>query len=283
MGERGLSALRVFGVLLVLGALALAVTKVDAGSGRAKAHAVSAGGAAAMTDSVVGDAVVRAGEMKPGSTVAGTVTVRNDGDATGAFRLSQADVLDTPGSGGGRLSTMLRMTVEDASSGRRYYRGVLGGMKDQPLGYLRAGDEREYRFTVSYPRGETDDSFAGSRVETTFDWTAATGEPPPVRDVRRPTVLARAQRFDGRSIALALTCSEWCEVVGLSSGAWAKSPEPLEPGEPGLRTVVLSPAEAGALEGLRARTGDAALPLRISVADDAGNRSTARMAVRRAR
>ena len=268
-------------LLLAVVAVVVLVTKVDAGgAGRAKARAMSASGAAAMTDSVVGDAVVRAGEMKPGSSVAGTVKVENSGDAAGAFRLAQVDVLDTPGAGGGRLSTKLRMTIEDAHGGRRLYRGVLGAMKDRPLGYLGAGDEREYRFTLAYPRGGTDGAFTGSRVETTFDWTATTGEPPPVRDTRPPTVLVDAQRFDGRTVVLALTCGERCEVVGLSSGAWAASPEPLEAGRPALRTVVLSPAQAGALEGLRARSGAAALPIQVTLADAAGNRATARAAVR---
>src|SRR5215217_2683879 len=149
--------------LLVVVALVVVVTQVDAGSGRAKVRTMSASGAASMSGTVAGDAVVRAGDMKPGGSVAGTVTVKNSGDAPGAFRLAQVDVLDTPGSGGGRLSRMLRMTVEDASRGRRFYSGALGGMRNQALGYLRPGEERVYRFTVTHPaRAAGGDAYAGS-------------------------------------------------------------------------------------------------------------------------
>src|SRR5215212_7433649 len=123
--------------LLAVAALVVLVTQVDAGSGRAKVRTMSASGAASMSGSAAGDAVVRARDMKPGGSVSGTVTVKNSGDATGAFRLAQIDVLDAPGAGGGRLSRMLRMTVEDASRGRRFYSGALGGMRDEALGYLR--------------------------------------------------------------------------------------------------------------------------------------------------
>jgi hypothetical protein len=251
--------------LVAVVALVLVVTRVDAGSGRARTDVLSATGAASLTKAVAGDAVLRTGPMKPGQRVSGTVSVKNDGDATGAFQLAQSDVLDTPGQGGGRLSTLVRLNVVDQTSGRRVYQGKLGAMAAYPLGYLRAGERRTYGFTVEFPSGAPPgDAYAGSQVETTFDWSAKTGEPGPARDTTPPTVLVQTtgtQGFDGRSLTVAITCSESCELDGLPS---ASGPGRLEAGHPTLVTIDLSRAK---------------LPLRITAADPAGNRTTASAAV----
>jgi len=262
---------RIGGALLVLAAVALIVTQVDAGDGRARPRVLSATGAAALTKTVAGDAVVRAGGMEPGQSVSGTVTVKNDGDATGAFRMAQLDVLDVPGSGGGRLSAKLDLTVDDARTGRRVYRGVLGAMSEHALGYLRPGEQHAYRFTLAYPPQTPDNAYAGSRVESTFDWTAATAEPPaaePRRDAAPPVVVAQTvppQGADAGTVTVALTCNERCTVAGVSGGALVGRAPRLEPGKPALQTVLLSPG---------------AEPLRITVADAAGNRTTATVAPR---
>jgi hypothetical protein len=268
------------GALVAVAVLGLLVTRVDAGSGHARAHVVSAGGAAELTKSVSGDAVLRTGAMRPGQRVSGTVTVENGGDATGAFQLAQSDVLDTPGSDGGRLSTMVRLTVEDRTTGRRIYRGRLGAMAAYPLGYLRAGEDRTYGFSLEFPAGVPRNTYAGSQAAATFDWTARTGEPPPARDTAPPTVLARAERLDGRTLRVGLTCSERCEVVGLSPGAFTSPRGSLHPGRPELRSVSLSRAEAAALYGLLRKRGQATLTLRVTVADGAGNRRTVTAALR---
>ena len=250
---------RIGGALLVLGAVALIVTQVDAGSGRAQTRVGPATGAAELTKAVSGDAVLRTGPMRPGQRVSGTVTVTNGGDATGAFQLSQSDVLDTPGPDGGRLSTMVRLTVEDRTAGRRVYQGRLGAMAAYPLGYLRAGERRTYGFTVEFPASVSRNTFTGSQAETTFDWTVKTGEPRPARDTTPPTVLVQttgAQRFGGRSLTVAVTCSEACDLAGLPGAG----DERLPAAQPTLVTIDLSRAK---------------LPLRITAEDAAGNRTTA--------
>ena len=262
---------RIGGALLVLAAVALLVAKVDAGDGRARPRVLAATGAAALTKSVGGDAVVRAGDMEPGESVSGTVTVKNDGDATGAFRLAQSDVLDVPGSGGGRLSTKLHLTVDDTGNGRRVYQGVLGAMREHALGYLPAGEQHAYRFMLAYPAQPPDDAYAGARVETTFDWTGATADPPaaePRRDTAPPVVVAQGappQRADAGTVTVALSCNERCTVAGVSGGALVGRAPRLAPGKPALQTVLLSPGTE---------------PLRITVADAAGNRATATVAPR---
>ncbi len=262
--------------MLLIGALALAVSRVDAGPRDAAADPVAATGAAVLTKGLNGDAILRTGAMKPGRSVTGTVTVGNSGDATGAFRLAQIDVLDTPGEGGGRLSAGARLRVDDLSTGRPVYAGVLGKMDGEALGYLRAGERRTYRFTLSTPAA-MGRRYTGSQVETTFDWTAATGEPPagPTGpDGTPPLVVVQsppAQRLSGRRLTIAVTCDERCTVPGGSP------PRSLAPGRPGLRTIELSRAQSDAAGRRLERQGQAAVTLRVPVTDQAGNRTTARV------
>lgn len=264
-------------LVLVGGALVFAVTRVDADADRATASAVSASGAAELKKGLGGDAVVRAGDMQPGRPVSGAVTVGNSGEATGAFRVAVIDVLDTPGPGGGRLSSQLQLRIDDATAGRTVYRGALGRMSAVGLGYLRAGERRTYRFVLDAPaRGD----YAGSRVETTFDWTAATGDPParPVRpgDAAPPAVVVQSpagQRLAGRRITVALSCSEDCTVAGASSGT-PLGPRRHSAGLPALQAIELGSAQAAALDGVLESRGRAALPLRVTVVDAAGNRTT---------
>ena len=242
--------IRAAGLLVALGAFALVVTRVDAGPDRASVRVVSATGAASTSDSLAGDVVVRASGMGPGNQAVGTVTAANAGDATGAFRLKQSDVLDTPGPDGARMSTMLGLNVDDGRTGRPVYRGVLGAMDEHPAGYLRAGEERTYRFTLTFPAQAPAGPYSGSRVETTFDWTAETAEPPPAeprRDRTPPRVVAQAvgPAVGNRTFTVALTCDERCAIVG--TRRWQR------PGRPALYVL---PRRS----------------LRITVRDEAGNR-----------
>ena len=254
--------LRLAGALLVVGALVLLVTRVDAGSGEASVRVVSASGAARVSHSVAGDVVVSAADMRPGGRTSGTVTVANGGDATGAFEVTQNDVLDTPGAGEGRLSTAARLRIDDSATGRPVYQGVLGAMAAHPVGYLRAGEQRAYRLTVSLPNAAPADAFAGARVETRFDWTARTAEPPKPESVP-PTVVAQtpAGAARGGPVTLALTCDRPCSVIGVSRGARIVGRRPrLAPGRPALLAVAV---------------GEAAVqPLSVTVAGPAGARAT---------
>ena len=257
-------ALRLIGGAAVLVVLVIAATWVDAGPGDAAARALEAGGSASLTDSLAGDAVLRAGDMRPGDRTIGAVTVDNGGEATGAFKLAQIDVLDTPGATGRRLSQTIQLRVEDARTRRPVYSGTLAAMSERPLGYLRAGEKRTYRFTLALPASAAADAFTGARVEARFDWTASTGEPParPRRpDTAPPRVVAQIASAQPGTVVVGLTADEPAVVTDASRGARPLSRPRLAPGRPALLTVRLA--------------SGATLPLQIMVADASGNRTVA--------
>jgi hypothetical protein len=255
---------RAAGALLAVAAFVLVVTKVDAGGPeRASVRVASATGVARTTEAVGADAVVRASGVEPGDQAVGAVTVANEGDATGALRLTQSDVLDAPGPGGARLSTMLGLRIDEARTGRPVYRGVLGAMDERRLGYLRAGEERTYRFTLTFPRRAPREPYARAGVEATFDWTAATGEPPAPGsqpDTAPPRVVVQRLRQDSAdgAVSVALTCDERCAIMGVSRGPSGPPRRWQQPGRPALHVLRVA--------------RDPAAPLRLSVADEAGNR-----------
>jgi hypothetical protein len=294
--------------LLPATALALAGGAVDSHPPAAAALVSSTGGAAAVSDSLGGDAILHADDLGPGRSTAGTVTIANSGDAAGAFTLAESALADAPGSGGGRLSTRLELNVEEVGSGRRVYAGGLADMSEQPLGYLLPGESRAYRFTVAFPDGAGDNAYAGARTAVSFDWTAATGEPPvdppsatpppgstgstvpePPPTAARPPVDSTApriritsvpQRWTTRAVPITITCDERCFLVGMSRGAKAKPRQRLLAGVPTRQEVRLSHDDARTLYRRVRLRGHGTVSLALTVKDRAGNLRTAGFSIR---
>jgi hypothetical protein len=133
-----------------------------------------------------GSAIFSASGMYPGSSPAtGTVTISNTGDLPGDFTLSKSHVSDTPGAGGGALSSMLRVVVEDITgSPTTIYDGSAAGMGTIPLGSFAPGSSHTYRFTGSLPdhglagsNTSGDNAARGASMSIQYDWNASANEP----------------------------------------------------------------------------------------------------------
>lgn len=241
---------RIAAVLVALGLVASAWLVGDGGSARAALG--SATGPLVATDP--GDAAVLvASGLAPGASRSGEVTVTNVGDASGAFTLSPRDLVDT----GAPLSTVLDLAIEDVTAGRTpsaVYAGPLDQLRGADLGSLAQSEARRYRFTVSFPSGESDDvdnAYQGASSSVTFVWTtagsAASGSgtatdtrtpgqdvgATTVRSTRAPraTLAARARQYgvNGR-IAASIACEAACSVTlsgTASSGRVAKRMTPV--------------------------------------------------------
>jgi hypothetical protein len=153
----------------------------------APALLLASGGTLELSNSLDGAAVFTAQNMRPGSSSAGTVSVSNTSSVDGAFSLSQANLVDTPGPLGGRLSDRVRLNVEEVSeegsTAQSLYYGVLAGLGTRPLGTLRAGQTRAYRFTVDWPdggpapAGAGDNLFQSAALRVDYVWTASGADP----------------------------------------------------------------------------------------------------------
>ena len=126
---------------------------------------LASGGTLELSNSLNGAAVLTARNMRPGSSASGTVSVSNTSTVDGDFSLSQANLIDTPGPLGGRLSDRVQLSVEELSDGgstaQSLYSGVLSGLGARAVGTLRASQTRSYRFTVSFQHLALADPFAG--------------------------------------------------------------------------------------------------------------------------
>ncbi|WP_243056992.1 hypothetical protein [Nocardioides sp. SR21] len=134
---------------------------------------VVATGSMTQVNSADNAAFMSGHDLVPGDHVDGAVTVRNEGDARGSFRLVAGDVEDEPGPGGGQLSTRLTLRVVEAGSGTEVYTGRIGDL-DADLGTWAPGEERGYEFEVTFPPGTAaaDNAYQLSSFTVTYVWDA---------------------------------------------------------------------------------------------------------------
>jgi spore coat-associated protein N len=172
--------------LLTLAAIC-AVAAACAGAGLARtdqpAQAVltQATGELHLLSSRDGQAIFRATGLAPGRSVSGTVTLLNSGSLPGDLTLQQLDVADQPGPHGGRLSSVVKLSIADVSGGGSIpiFAGRLGGLGARTLGAIGPSQARTFRFTASLPNGGRppgptagDNAFAGSGLTVRYVWTA---------------------------------------------------------------------------------------------------------------
>lgn len=151
------------------------------------------GGAFSFASSREGLPVFTASGIAPGDSTSGTVEVANEGSEPLALTLSQRDLVDVPGSGGGVLSQRLQLKVEETGSSRPTYEGPIATMQPRPLGLLAPGAERTYEFTATLPDGgaataAAENAVQGASTSVTYSWTAgaAPASAPPSPAPARP-------------------------------------------------------------------------------------------------
>lgn len=177
LGRRGFAAAAVAAVVLVLlGTVAYAA--VRPGSDEAAKQLLQARGRVRILNSRGGDALVGMRGMMPGDKVSGTVKIGNASRKLRAsFSLGLSRLVETKGSGGGRFSSRLVLTVKRLSTRRRpqlIYSGPLRQLPRIKLGTFRPREIRRYRFTVLFPEGgpAMDGRLQNASTSLAFTWYA---------------------------------------------------------------------------------------------------------------
>jgi hypothetical protein len=176
--------------LLAVAAAAAIVLATLAGAALARerpAHierVAAATGALALSNTREGAAIFTASRMTPGQAIGGTLTLGNTGEQAGRLMLSRARLTETPGPGGGRLSDVLTLRVDDITTGtpREVVSGELGGLSTILLHDLPGGATRTYRFTIAFPDGGphgADNAYAGASLRVDYEWLTEAIAPTP--------------------------------------------------------------------------------------------------------
>ena len=133
LGRRGFAVAVAAAVILVLlGTVAYAA--VRPASDEAAKQLLQRSGRVKIKNSRGGDALVGMRGMLPGDSVAGTVTIGNASKKLRArFYLGLSKLVETQGTGGGRLSYRLVLTVKRLATNRRPQLVYSGPLRQMPL------------------------------------------------------------------------------------------------------------------------------------------------------
>ena len=175
------------GAVVPVVALLLALTGVaSAGPREAELGRLEADGPLTLSATRDGVALLHGERLLPGGSVTGIITLTNLGDKAGTLDLTIDDVLDTPGAFGGRLSDVMRLRLEDLTSGRAPIETALTRSAPLGLGTVPGGQGRTYRVTALFPDSGRpagpalgDNLLKGSRIELALRWQMSAIDPTP--------------------------------------------------------------------------------------------------------
>jgi len=176
-------------LMLAIAAGAFALPK-DAELGR-----MAADGPVTLSSTRAGSALLHGENIMPGDSVTGLVTLSNKGDRPGKLALTLDGLRDTPGLYGGRLSSVLRLRIDDLTSGGAPIDTTLSRATPLPLADLKGRQARTYKVTATFPDtgvpagpGLGDNAQQGSSVEVAMTWHLTESDPvkPPPRPGTKP-------------------------------------------------------------------------------------------------
>lgn len=159
-------------------ALLLAVTAVaSAGPREAELGRLSADGPVVLSSDKNGVALLQGEGIAPGDSITGLITLSNTGDQPGTLELAINGLQDRPGVYGESLSSVLRVRLEDLTSGRPPVETMLNQTAPLSLGDLAGRQSRTYRVVAQFPDGGVppgpalgDNAQQGSSVEVALAW-----------------------------------------------------------------------------------------------------------------
>jgi hypothetical protein len=174
--------------VLALGALGLAV----AAPGRPDTPDLElrdASGALSISSPQNGQTLFSAGGLRPGQSLSGTLALVNSGGVPGSLSM-RAQVTDTPGVGGGRLSQQLALTVAEVTGGQApavLWSGAPAALSEVALGLLPGGQRRDFLVSAGLPASGTGNAYQGAALSLGLEWGAvAVATPTPTPEAPTP-------------------------------------------------------------------------------------------------
>ncbi len=121
--------------------------------------------------------------LTPGTVKVAEIRIANTGTFPGDFTVTPQGLQDQPAGLPEPLSTVLDLTVQDATLNRfaptTIYQGKLAAFSALALGRTQPGASKLYRFTVRFPTGRTDaqdNPLQGAVTTVVFAWDAVFDE-----------------------------------------------------------------------------------------------------------
>jgi hypothetical protein len=199
MRGRG-AALATIAILLAIAGVASALPRSP------QLGRLAAEGPVTISSSQPGLALLKGTGIKPGDSVTGIVTLSNLGDKTGRLSLLINGLHDAPGLYGGRLSSVMRLRVDDLTGLGAPVETTLTRTAPIALGDLKGRQARTFKVTATFPDtglppgpGLGDNAQQGSSVEVALAWNLTEKDPavptrpaPPAQPVPAVTPAAPA-------------------------------------------------------------------------------------------
>lgn len=164
-----------FYLALALAVVATALALDD--EPRVGARVLAAEGGFGLTNSHDGESIFTASGIAPGESAAGTVELTATGSKPAALTLAKRDLEDTPGLGGGLLSSALTLRVRELGAVPTIvYSGPLATMPLQELDEIEPGAPRRYEFVATLPEAGTavdQNALQGAATSVAYEWTAS--------------------------------------------------------------------------------------------------------------
>jgi hypothetical protein len=180
-------------LILILGALGIALAALmGMPDGKRKAptlDVINQAGVVQISNSREGLPIVSVGNLRPGQTASGQVTLKNNGTARGYIYLAPLGLVSPPGPAGGTLADNLTVRVSLVKGGAtsRKYNGVLCKMGTITAGRFAPGESGTFQFDVQakdtgMPPPPTrsrpmrgDNKYQGAIASVTFGWSTSPG------------------------------------------------------------------------------------------------------------
>jgi spore coat-associated protein N len=180
-------------LILILGALGIALAAlIGMPDGNRKAptlDVINRSGVVQISNSREGLPIISVGNLRPGQTASGQVTLKNTGTARGYIYLAPLGLVSPPGPKGGTLADNLTVRVSLIKGGAtsRKYNSVLSKMGTVTAGRFAPGENGTFQFEVQakntgMPPPPTrsrpmrgDNKYQGAIASVTFGWSTTPG------------------------------------------------------------------------------------------------------------